>query len=269
MIASVPATRCSPVTSNTTWASASRPCQRLAALQAAGRECCDSILDLPSGHGRRVALAARKVSSGAHHRLRPESCRGRLVRTDLERAAGLFGERYPRSDPGRDLPNLIWCGSLLASMLARLGDLPRFLRAASCTWRRAPVQHTRPPVCRLVARRPGRLRTRPRGHRWTGRALPPRGFGYRDYPRRSDYGISLVTPHRVLGLLQIRRELGVSGTPRLSGMRITTLSRACAAPAFCCGSLSTCVSQRGVSDPPGQRRKTLVRGLPKILTVDP
>jgi len=39
----------------------------------------------------------------------------------------------------------------------------------------------------------------------------PRRFRLPRYPRRSDYGISLATPHRALGLLQTGRDLQVVG----------------------------------------------------------
>jgi hypothetical protein len=183
----------------------------LAALRAAGRDRCDAILDLPSGHGRVLRWLRAKF---------PEA---RITACDLNRegvdwCAERFGARPVYSVPDirglqvEEVYDLIWCGSLLTHLdWSHWGTFLNFFST-----------HMTPGGV-LIFTTQGRLSAE-----WlhTGRVdygLKPDviagivedyrrcGFGYRNYWHSKEYGISIAAPWRVMDLLQSLPEMRVVG----------------------------------------------------------
>lgn len=180
-------------------------------LQLVGCERIDSILDLPSGHGRVLRWLRAKFPTA------------RITACDIDRdgvdwCAKTWNARpvYSTKDI-RDLSldesyDLIWCGSLLTHLSWQ--DWERFVDFFS--------EHLNPNGVLFFTthgRRSadwlhtGRVDYGLDGESVAGLCADYRlnGFGYRDYAGQCEYGISLTTPHRVAGLLQARPELRVVG----------------------------------------------------------
>ncbi len=183
----------------------------LPALQAAGHERCNAILDLPSGHGRVMRWLRSKF---------PEA---RITACDLNRdgvdwCASMFGARPVYAVPDiRTLQldetyDLIWCGSLLTHL--DWSAWRAFLHFFSAHLNVGGV---------VVFTTHGRLSAEwlHTGHVDYGLkqdAIPgivedyrQYGFGYRHYWHSQEYGISISTPQRVMALLQILPELRLLG----------------------------------------------------------
>lgn len=173
------------------------------ALVAAGREeSVDDVLDLPCGHGRVLRVLARAF---------PDA---RLTACDLDRNAVDFCARtfgatpaYSSSDPVEIRLNgkfdLLWCGSLLTHLDARLWLA--FLRVFESVTRTGGV---------CVFTTHGRLSAQwVRSRKWTYCLDPLQldgligrwdrtGFGYVDYPGQTGYGISIAAPSWVCGQVE-------------------------------------------------------------------
>lgn len=183
----------------------------LAALQAAGRERCDSILDLPSGHGRVLRWLRAKFPTA------------RITACDLDPAAVDWCAQAWNACPVYSVSNirelrldetydLIWCGSLLTHLDWSSWELfiDFFSRHLSSGGVLVFSTHGRRCADWLHV---GRVDYGLDREAITGLIEDYRraGFGYRDHPRRCGYGISLAAPHRTLGLLQTRPEFCVIG----------------------------------------------------------
>ncbi|MGH8475834.1 MAG: class I SAM-dependent methyltransferase [Methylococcales bacterium] len=183
----------------------------ISTLQSAGRDGIDSILDLPSGHGRVLRW------------LRAKFPMARITACDINRggvdwcaktweARPVYSVTDIRELSLNESYDLIWCGSLLTHLgwsgweifldffsqhLTRGGILLFSTHGRRCAdWLhvgRVDYGMDRETIAGLFA------------------DYSFDGFGYRDYPGQSGYGISLAAPHRVLGLLQSRPELRVIG----------------------------------------------------------
>lgn len=183
----------------------------LPVLRAAGREQPQRILDLPCGHGR-VMRWLRARFPDAHI----TACD--LNRGGVDWCAKAYGARavYSLADlDALDLGepyDLIWCGSLLthldwAGWIRFIDFFERQLRPSGvllfsshgrqcADWLqvgRVDYGLKRDVIPRLLAN------------------YRRAGFGYQNYWHSSEYGISLATPQRVLGLLQNRPALHLLG----------------------------------------------------------
>jgi SAM-dependent methyltransferase len=199
-------------------------CIRMAMI-AAQKESVNSILDLPSGHGRVLRL------------LKAEYPEARLAAGDIradavEFCATTFGATpvYCKEDPKEiridDQYDLIWCGSLLTHF-----DVPRWVEFMDL------FESALAPGGLLVISVSGRciaelLRDRDAAITWsppfgdeTGderreamlRSYDETGFGYDEYPsgpeeraERSEpasYGLSVVKPSWFCGLIEARPQL--------------------------------------------------------------
>jgi Methyltransferase domain len=176
------------------------------ALAAAGRESVETLLDFASGHGR--VLRALKAAF-------PEA---RLAACDLDRDAVDFCARtfgatpvYSHEDPARikveDRFDLIWCGSLfthidaprwpgfldvLGSLLASRGVLVFTTggRSVAAEMRDGDHQGLTADLARGLLEDFDRT-----------------GFGYRDYPGQSGYGLARCRPAWVCD--QLERTAGI------------------------------------------------------------
>jgi SAM-dependent methyltransferase len=183
----------------------------LIGLRAAGRQSCDAILDLPSGHGRVMRWLRAKFPS-AHI----TACD--LNRDGVDWCAQTFGARPVYSAPDihavqlHETYDLIWCGSLLTHL-------------DWAGWR-AFVQffsNCLNPEGILVFSTHGRLSAEWLHTRQTDYGLEPEvipdiiqdyresGFGYRNYSYSQQYGISIAAPQRVVELVQSHPELRIVG----------------------------------------------------------
>jgi SAM-dependent methyltransferase/CBS domain-containing protein len=181
-----------------------------AALATAGRESVDSVLDFGSGHGR--ALRALKAAF-------PQA---RLTACDLDRDAVDFCARtfgatpvYSHEDPAQvridDRFDLIWCCSLLTHV-----DAPRwpgFLEFFSSLLAPGGVLVFTTHGRRVAADwRAGKFDglTADLSHGLLA-DYERSGFGYRDYPRWTDYGLSCSRPSWVCGRVERTAGLGLVG----------------------------------------------------------
>lgn len=243
-------------------------CSILAALQAAGRERCDCILDLPSGHGRvlrwlRATFPAARITACDLNRVGVDWC------AQTWNARPVYSVRDIRELSLNETYDLIWCGSLLTHLcwsgwetsldffsqhLAPGGVLLFSTHGRRCAdWLhvgRVDYGLDREAIAGLVE------------------DYRREGFGYRDYPRQSGYGISLATPHRVLGLLQFRPELRVIGYAEATwdAHHDVVACMRPPAPALCRGSLSACVWHCGAGDRRTRVLNTLVAARPNVLS---
>jgi CBS domain-containing protein/SAM-dependent methyltransferase len=173
------------------------------ALAAAGRESVENVLDFASGHGR-VLRALKAEFPHAH-----------LTACDLDRDAVDFCARtfgaspvYSHEDPARieidDRFDLIWCGSLFthidaprwAGFLDLLGSLlsPGGVLVITTAGRSVAAEMREGEYRGLTAD--------------LGRGLledfDRTGFGYRDYPGQSGYGLARCRPAWVCEQLERR-----------------------------------------------------------------
>lgn len=181
------------------------------ALRMASREPCQRILDLPCGHGRvlrwlRAKYPQAHITACDLNRGGVDWCaqayQAQAVYSVTDLAALDLGEPY----------DLIWCGSLLTHL--NWDGWIRFLDFFERQLRPGGVlvfsSHGRQCADWVKV---GRL-----DYGLKPEVIPrllsdyrDLGFGYQNYWHTNEYGISLVTPQRVMGLLQSRLGLQVLG----------------------------------------------------------
>jgi SAM-dependent methyltransferase len=175
-------------------------CIRIA-LNAAGKQTCKTILDLPCGHGRVL-----RTLKAAFPQAQLTACD--LLHDGVDFCARAFGATpvYAEENPARmvipGLFDLIWSGSLLTHLNKDRWDgfLSLFESLLSpsgvvvfTVHGRRSVQFLRDGTCNYGFEGPAALELL--------RTYEQEGFGYLDYPNTNNYGISISSPSWVLSQL--------------------------------------------------------------------
>jgi SAM-dependent methyltransferase len=180
-----------------------------AALRMAGRTTCQSILDLPCGHGR-VMRYLRTAFPDAQL----TACD--LNRDGVEFCAETFGATTVYSQQNIDEVtiagefDLIWCGSLLTHLDEPMWEpfLAFFEAHLADNGVLMFTTHGRRSAVRMRARN-GMYGPDPKPAPPHLASYEKTGFGYIPYPNRDDYGTSVSKPSWVLERLQKHPRLRV------------------------------------------------------------
>ncbi len=172
------------------------------ALRLAGRTGCQSILDLPCGHGR-----VMRYFRAAYPEARITACD--LNQAGVDYCARTFGAR-PVYSKHRiqevtipDSFDLIWCGSLLTHLKEHLWMpfLSFFAEHLSEGGVMVFTTHGRLPA-KWIRENTHTYSLKEKELPRLLRAYRRKGFGYAPYPNSPEYGITLSSPAWVLQLIQ-------------------------------------------------------------------